>query len=265
MHSQRPSPTPRPLPTHRSRSRRTTAWITAALIAAMIAPLVWASGAGGRYRQHGRYRGANQPPPQQRYLQPTLSGIRPPNFGKFQNARPNAPNPGVTQRLNHAPVHPPHGPVVYVPISSYVPVQPQTQPVVVVQQPPPPPPQQPILVMVPPQPTPEVAPPPAPRPKPAAVPQPPAKPKEPGVLRFAIQPSDATVYLDDRRLGNGEELLDADPMSFAAGVHVLEVSHPDHPDERLVFGLGSAGDLHIAVDLLESKPTRRTQLSKTTL
>lgn len=191
------------------------------------------------------------------YLQPSLSGIRPPGFGKF--ARPDTPSHRGTYDPYGVPVAP-HTPVVYVPIGSYVtPLAPAQQPVIVVQAPAPQPPPQPVVVQV-------AAPEPihVPRPAPAAVeprePLPPPAPKEPGKLRFTVSPGNAVVYLDDDRLGTAGELREAAPLVVEAGVHVLEIDHPDWSSERLVFAVGSAGDVRVEVDLAEPKASRRTRL-----
>lgn len=208
-----------------------------------------------RYRtQGGRYRGA-QPVRARGYLQPSLSGIRPPGLGKF--TFPQSQHPPASHRRPGAPVL--TAPVVYVPIGGYPLVQPQAQPqpqVIVVQQPPPPPPQ-PVVVMVP-QPAPPAAATASP-PRPAAPAAPPV-PDEPGTLRFAVAPADAVIFLDDRRLGIAERVNAAAPLALDAGVHVLEISHPDHADERIVFGLGSAAAMRIEVDLQQSRPSRRSRL-----
>ncbi len=215
----------------------------------------------GNYRGHGHYRGATQTAPRATpFLQPAgLAGIRPQGFGRFEGGTPQQP-----AVVHPAPVAP--GPrVIYLPvgvsINDYFPRSRTEPPVVVVQQAPPPPPQQPVVVMVPPptpdtQPAPVVAPSTTPEP---SRPAPPPKPKEPGLLTILIHPAEAEVFLDDRRLRD----LDDTPRTLEAGVHVLEISHPDFPNERLVFGMGSAGNVEIEIDLRESKSGRRTRLRET--
>lgn len=244
--------TPRPLPTGTLRAML----IGIVLLGAVDAPPLEAQGQGARRSQQHRpaQRPSHQARPVQgpRYLQPSLSGIRPPGFGKF------TPSTTPTRHLHAPVVH--HPQVVYVPLSTYTTPFVQTpqpqQPVIVVQAPPPQPAPQPVVV--------QVAPPPAPTP-PVVVerPAPPARPpepREPGQIRFTVVPSDAVVYLNDDRVGTADELENAAPLVVDAGVHVLEISHPDWSAERLVFGVPSAGDLRVQVDLRETKASRRTRL-----
>ncbi len=210
----------------------------------------------------------------------SLSGIRPNGYGKFvsggvRHARPQAapflqpaglagirPNGtlgGTTQQPVVVRPIAPSPRVIYVPVGvsldHYFP-RTQRDPVVIVQQAPPP---QPVVVMVPP--TTPATPPPAAEPsrtQPAPAPKP-AVPKKPGLLTISILPAEAEIFLNDRRLRD----LDNDPRSLDAGVHVLEISHPDFPDERLVFGMGSAGNVEIEIDLREAKSGRRTRLRET--
>lgn len=199
------------------------------------------------YRTQGRYRGAERTAPRkQPYYQPSLSGIP----QSYLQSRPTARAPRVLSEPG----------VPYV-VPSYVYFEPQQQPrerVIVVQQPAPqPPPQQPVVVVVP-QPVlqPAGGVPVAPAPEPAA----PAAPRLPGTVRFAVEPADAIVYLNDRRIGTGADLKAAAAAEVSAGVHVLEVSHPDHTSERLVFGVDSDAMLEVMVDLAATKPSRRSRL-----
>ncbi len=77
-----------------------------------------------------------------------------------------------------------------------------------------------------------------------------ASPSEPGKVHLRVEPADATVYLDDEPLGSGAGIARlGEPLSLSSGVHVIEVSHPDYPPQRLVFGVPSAGELRVEIDL----------------
>ena len=69
----------------------------------------------------------------------------------------------------------------------------------------------------------------------------------PGRVYVLVDPPAAEVYLDDDYLGTGETLGQA--MELTAGVHVLEVEHPDYPPEQLVFSLSTADEILVEVDL----------------
>lgn len=94
--------------------------------------------------------------------------------------------------------------------------------------------------------------------------QPPPTPPAPRFeipQRFTLRvaPADAMIYLDDERLGRGGEivpLLEREPLHLEPGVHVLEVSHPDLPSQRLVFGIADE-PVSITVDLAADRPSRR--------
>lgn len=115
-----------------------------------------------------------------------------------------------------------------------------------------------IYVVTPPVITQPVAAAPAPAP-PAAPPAP--RSTKPGEVRFSILPGDAEIYLDDDYLGTGAELAALDEVSlFPPGVHVLEVTHPDHRPQRLVFGVSDTDPAHVVIDLSIDRVGRRTRV-----
>ncbi len=206
----------------------------------------------GRYRDHGHVRGGTGARPQaQPYLQNNLSGILPPGFGghtsqprtHFQHRR--APHSRVYGQpyAQRAPQ------VVYVPVG-YYPQQRQPDPVIVIQQAPPPVQQQPVVVVEAP---PAVIPPPPPAP-----PRPTSN--EPGAIRLLVEPADAEIVLDDRRLGLAGEVKGRQDHSTRPGVHVLEVTHPEYRAERLVFAVDPESTVQLVIDLRETRASRRTRI-----
>ncbi|MEM8962818.1 MAG: hypothetical protein AAGD38_15140, partial [Acidobacteriota bacterium] len=98
-------------------------------------------------------------------------------------------------------------------------------------------------------------------PPPVMAPLPPPDPAIDGAASFHIVPSDSKVYLDDRLLGTASELASKGRLPLDAGVHVLEISHPDYATERVIFGVD--GDhTTITVDLNETRPSRRLRLEQ---
>ncbi len=98
---------------------------------------------------------------------------------------------------------------------------------------------------------------------PTAPPAPPPAPPPtgPGEIRFSVLPTDARVYLDDDYLGTGAELSALEEaLLFPSGVHVLEVTHPDHRPQRLVFSAGAGNQAHVLIDLSIDKIGRRTRV-----
>ena len=80
-------------------------------------------------------------------------------------------------------------------------------------------------------------------------------------VSFSIRPADAAVYLDDELLGAGGELTARETaMRLHPGVYVLEVEHPDHPPQRLVFGISSGDPIEVAVDLTADRAGRRSRI-----
>ena len=74
-------------------------------------------------------------------------------------------------------------------------------------------------------------------------------------------PADARIYLDDDYLGTGAELAQLEEASlFSHGVHVLEVTHPDHRPQRLVFGVSDSDPAHVMIDLSIDRVGRRTRI-----
>jgi len=212
------------------------------------------SGNVGRYRAFGRHRGGTQAPPQrQPFLQPSLSGPRPEGFGRHVT--------GIGVHHLHPGIHhPPHHlPVVFAGtfdggLLRTIP-PPQQPPVIVVQLPPPPP----VVVQLPPQPQPASAAPPVA--SPPVTPPPAAVSGEPGQVRFAVTPPEAEVFLDQRRLGTGAELVRGEPARVAAGVHVLRVTLDGFPDERLIFGVEPSAQVVVEIDLAETRSSLRTRLT----
>ncbi len=156
-----------------------------------------------------------------------------------------------------------HGGVVAVPVYVYPTYYPTVP--VRVEQPaapaPPAPAPPPIYIVTPPV----VAAPPADAPAPAAPAAPAAPPAprstEPGEVTFSVLPADARVYFDDDYLGTGAELAAlSEAPQFPPGVHVLEVTHPDHRSQRLVFGVSHTDPAHVLIDLSIDRIGRRTRI-----
>lgn len=122
---------------------------------------------------------------------------------------------------------------------------------------------QPVYVIQPPA-TPAAARPPAPSPPAAAVPPPPPpapRSTEPAPVRFSVDPGDAEVYLDDEFLGTGAALAAREqPLLLRPGVYVLEVTHPDLRDQRLVFGFRSDEATDVRIDLTADRPRQRSRI-----
>lgn len=79
-------------------------------------------------------------------------------------------------------------------------------------------------------------------------------------VAFSIRPADAEVYLEEDLLGTGAELANRETaMKLYPGVYVLEVSHPEHPPQRLVFGIG-AEPIEVAIDLTAERADRRSRI-----
>lgn len=264
-----------------SRERRSRPRMATALAVALVGSCLAAGAEAGssskggvaRGTSHHHHTSSSQAAPRaqipRRLLPPAGLGSAanvPPGFYQQMSV------PQGQHRQHPAPVYVPYPHLVYVespayarePVSfgeprfesSYVesapppapaPPQPQPQPIYVVVQPP-------AADARPPAPPPaaEPAPPPRPAPRPVS--------REPVALYFDVQPPDAEVYLDDDYLGTGAELADFDrELRFRPGVHVLEVSHPDHPPQRLVFGLNGE-PLDLVIDLAADRPSRRSRI-----
>ncbi len=73
---------------------------------------------------------------------------------------------------------------------------------------------------------------------------------EPGRLRLGIVPEDATVYMDGRFLGSGEELsrLHAG-LVVEPGDHLLEVVRPGFEAKRLEVRVGEGEEVELSVEL----------------
>jgi len=73
---------------------------------------------------------------------------------------------------------------------------------------------------------------------------------DPGRLKLTVQPADASVYLDGRFLGTGDELsrLRAGVM-VDPGSHTLEIVRPGYATETLDFEVGSDAQAELVVEL----------------
>ncbi len=92
--------------------------------------------------------------------------------------------------------------------------------------------------------------------------RPPAKPRAsgpqmdtraaPGRVRLSVQPADASVYLDGRLLGSGDELTRLHSgLVVEEGSHLLEVVRPGYATERVEFSVESGDEVELEV-LLEA-------------
>lgn len=103
--------------------------------------------------------------------------------------------------------------------------------------------------------------PPTPAPPAPVVPPAPPRPKVASAVVFSIQPADAEVFLDNDSMGSASEVNGRqDGWVLDPGVHVLEVVHPQHKTQRLVFGVGSGEPMEVLVDLGASTPQRRSRI-----
>lgn len=95
----------------------------------------------------------------------------------------------------------------------------------------------------------------------APVPEEPARPRPtaPQNVHFTIAPADAFLRLDGRPLGKANELNGAAPMSLAPGVYILQVEHPAHPSQRLVFGVSESA-VRVDIDLANKDPMYRARV-----
>lgn len=101
-----------------------------------------------------------------------------------------------------------------------------------------------------------------PAPRPRVEPELPRAPKPtaPQKVVFEIQPSDAQVKLDGRKLGTGAELgARSEPFQLTPGVYILQVEHPTYKSQRLVFGV-SAELVRVEVDLTSEEPSLRARV-----
>ena len=73
---------------------------------------------------------------------------------------------------------------------------------------------------------------------------------EPGRLQLAVDPADASVYLDGRFLGRGEELAGlASGLVIEAGEHVLEGVRPGREPETVAFRALAGETVELTVEL----------------
>ncbi len=74
----------------------------------------------------------------------------------------------------------------------------------------------------------------------------------PGRVRLSVLPADASVYLDGRLLGSGDELARLHAgLVVEAGSHLIEVVRPGYETERLEFAVDAGGGVELEV-LLEA-------------
>lgn len=86
------------------------------------------------------------------------------------------------------------------------------------------------------------------------------RPTAPQRVVFEIQPTDALVKLDGRKLGTAAELGSlVDPLELKPGVYILQVEHPTYKSQRLVFGV-SAELVRVEVDLTTEDASLRARV-----
>lgn len=246
----------------------TTAWVAQGLGTIDEA---WAHGGQNRVQGHRAtsgshharaisHRPARRPTARQPVRRPARhprSILPPAGLGSAANVRP-----GFYQQLNAPVTH--HGGVVPVPIYLYPTPTVYEQPVLVSPREIPAPAPPPIYIVTPPPAAPATVQAPTPPAPAAPAPAPPApapRSTEPGEVQFSVSPSDAKIYLDDDYLGTGGELASLENgQSFAPGVHVLEVTHPDYRSQRVVFGVTPNDETHVLVDLAVDRVGRRSRI-----
>lgn len=70
----------------------------------------------------------------------------------------------------------------------------------------------------------------------------------PARVRLTVEPEDASVYLDGRFVGTGEQIADhLGALLVSAGEHVLEVVHPGYEARELTFRVDEGEELALAV------------------
>lgn len=118
-----------------------------------------------------------------------------------------------------------------------------------------------VVQAPPPTPTPAPAPPTVTRDEPVRASAEPAreKPRDPVVIGFQVSPADAEVHLDHDLLGTGSEVSALSDFKIKPGVYLLEVTHPDYPSQRMVFG-ANREPLEVVVDLSADRPQRRSRI-----
>lgn len=73
---------------------------------------------------------------------------------------------------------------------------------------------------------------------------------DPGRLELAVQPSDASIYLDGRLLGSGQELADLHAgLIVDPGAHSLDMVRPGYEAQRLDFEVESGQTVSLQVTL----------------
>jgi hypothetical protein len=74
----------------------------------------------------------------------------------------------------------------------------------------------------------------------------------PGRVRLSVAPADASVYLDGRLLGSGDELARLHAgLVVEAGSHLIEVVRPGYATERREFAVEEGAEVELEV-LLEA-------------
>ncbi|MEM1205673.1 MAG: hypothetical protein AAGN66_20760 [Acidobacteriota bacterium] len=158
--------------------------------------------------------------------------------------------------VRHSPLYYPQPYVVYVGSPEQAidppvyrppaPRQPAPQqapaPVVIVNQIPTPQPQAPRVQAPPPLPVPPVP-----------------RSTEPGPVSLSVVPADADVFLDGDSLGTAATAV-GDLSELPPGVYILEVTHAEHRDQRLVFGVNGGEAVKIDIDLTATQSWRRARV-----
>jgi hypothetical protein len=73
--------------------------------------------------------------------------------------------------------------------------------------------------------------------------------QEPGRLSLDVDPADASVYLDDRFVGTGQDL--AQGLLIEPGIHVLEVVRPGRPGTVWRFEVAPGGEVAQRIQLTQ--------------
>ncbi len=80
---------------------------------------------------------------------------------------------------------------------------------------------------------------------------------EPGRFRLEVEPADASIYLDGRFVGTGEQLSKLHSgMMVDPGEHVLDVQRPGYETERISFSVAPGDEADLRVDLDSSEVSR---------
>ena len=78
--------------------------------------------------------------------------------------------------------------------------------------------------------------------------------EEPGRLKLEIAPVDASIYLDGRFLGSGQELVRLHSgLMVSPGEHTLEVVRPGFDSEEILFSVESGEETTLRIELEEAR------------